>query len=238
MPLKVVVVPTYNERGNIEKLLPALLQVDPEIEVVVVDDQSPDGTGDAVAAVAAELGRIHLVRRESKQGLGPAYQSGFRKALDLGADYIVQMDADFSHPIDSLPEMFLQAEKNDLVLGSRYYEGITVVNWPIERLLLSYFGNYYVRKITRMPISDTTGGFKCWRRATLESINLAGIRANGYSFQIEMNYRAWCKGFKIVEVPIIFMDRTIGDSKMSKRIGLEALWIVWELKFRRLFGRL
>lgn len=238
MPQKIIVVPTYNERGNIEKLLPALLDVAPDVEVLVVDDQSPDGTGDAVEAIAARLGRIHLLRRGAKEGLGPAYRAGFQRALDLGAEYIVQMDADFSHPLDSLPDLFREAETNDLVLGSRYYEGITVVNWPIERLLLSYFGNYYVRKLTRMPISDTTGGFKCWRRRTLEAIDLDAVRSNGYSFQIEMNYRAWCKGFGIAEVPIIFMDRTVGASKMSKRIGLEALWIVWELKFRRMFGRL
>ncbi|MEO2166986.1 MAG: polyprenol monophosphomannose synthase [bacterium] len=238
MSEKVIVVPTYNERGNIEKLLPALLAIAPEIDVVVVDDQSPDGTGDAVEAIAAELGRIHLVRRGKKEGLGPAYRAGFKKALDLGAEYIVQMDADFSHPLDALPALFEGAQTSDLVLGSRYYAGITVVNWPIERLLLSYFGNYYVRKLTRMPISDTTGGFKCWRRRTLEALDLDRVRSNGYSFQIEMSYRAWCKGFSISEVPIIFMDRTVGTSKMSKRIGLEALWIVWELKFRKLFGRL
>lgn len=238
MAEKVVVVPTYNERGNIEKLLPALLELDPALEVVVVDDQSPDGTGDAAEAIGNDTGRVHVVRRERKEGLGPAYRAGFKKALDLGGQFIVQMDADFSHPIDSLPDLFREAETSDLAVGSRYYEGITVVNWPIERLLLSYFGNYYVRKLTRMPVSDCTAGFKCWRRSTLEAIDLDEIRSNGYSFQIEMSYRVWCKGFRISEVPIIFMDRTVGTSKMSKRIGLEALWIVWELKFRKLLGKL
>lgn len=238
MPEKVVVIPTYNERGNIDKLLPELLEFDPGLEVVVVDDQSPDGTADLAEEIGRASGRVHVVRRGKKEGIGPAYRSGFKKALEIGGELIVQMDADFSHPISSLPEMFGGTSDHDLVLGSRYMDGITVVRWPIERLLLSYFGNYYVRKLTSLPVRDTTGGFKCWRREALESIDLDQVRSNGYSFQIEMTYRAWCKGARILEVPIIFMDREVGISKMSKRIGLEALWIVWELKFRRAFGRL
>lgn len=238
MPEKVVVIPTYNERGNIDTLLPALLEFDPGLEVVVVDDQSPDGTADLAEEIGRESGRIHVVRRDKKEGIGPAYRSGFKKALEIGGELIVQMDADFSHPISSLPELFGGTVDHDLVLGSRYMDGITVVRWPIERLLLSYFGNYYVRKLTSLPVRDTTGGFKCWRREALEAIDLDQVRSNGYSFQIEMTYRAWCKGARILEVPIIFMDREVGTSKMSKRIGLEALWIVWELKFRRAFGRL
>lgn len=239
MPEKVVVIPTYNERGNIERLLPELLQVDPAVEVVIVDDQSPDGTADAVEELGRKLGRIHVVRRGPKQGIGPAYRAGFKRALELGAEYIVQMDADFSHPIASLPDLFANAEREyDVVLGSRYMDGITVVRWPIERLLISYFGNYYVRKLTGLPVRDTTGGFKCWRRKALLAIDLDQVRSNGYSFQIEMTYRAWCKHMRILEVPIIFMDREVGTSKMSKKIGLEALWIVWELKARRAFGRL
>ena len=235
---KVIVIPTYNERGNIEKLLPELLDFDPSLEVLVVDDGSPDGTADAVEAIARARGRAHVLRRTSKDGIGPAYRAGFKKALELGGQLIVQMDADFSHPIESLPELFEGTADHDVVLGSRYLDGITVVRWPMERLLLSYFGNYYVRKLTRLPVRDTTGGFKCWRRETLEAIDLDQVRSNGYSFQIEMTYRAWCKGARILEVPIIFMDREVGVSKMSKRIGLEALWIVWELKFRRALGRL
>ena len=235
---KVIVIPTYNERGNIEKLLPELLDFDPSLEVLVVDDGSPDGTADAVEAIARQRGRAHVLRRTSKDGIGPAYRAGFKKALELGGQLIVQMDADFSHPIESLPELFEGTADHDVVLGSRYLDGITVVRWPMERLLLSYFGNYYVRKLTRLPVRDTTGGFKCWRRETLEAIDLDQVRSNGYSFQIEMTYRAWCKGARILEVPIIFMDREVGVSKMSKRIGLEALWIVWELKFRRALGRL
>ncbi|MBM4268176.1 MAG: polyprenol monophosphomannose synthase [Deltaproteobacteria bacterium] len=238
MPEKIAVIPTYNERGNIEKLLPELLDFDPEIEVVVVDDRSPDGTADLAEEIGRARGRVHVVRRAQKEGIGPAYRSGFKKALELGGELIVQMDADFSHPIASLPDFFKNAQEYDLVLGSRYLDGITVVRWPIERLLLSYFGNYYVRKLTGLPVRDTTGGFKCWRRATLNAIDLDQVRSNGYSFQIEMTYRAWCKGARILEVPIIFMDREVGISKMSKRIGLEAMWIVWELKFRRLIGRL
>ena len=234
----VVVIPTFNERENIEKLLPELLASDGAIEAVIVDDSSPDGTAEAAEEVGRRSGRVQVVRREAKEGIGPAYRAGFRTALAAGADLIVQMDADFSHPISSLPELFTGAQSYDLVLGSRYLDGITVVRWPIERLLLSYFGNYYVRKLTGLPVRDTTGGFKCWRRETLEAIDLDQVRSNGYSFQIEMTYRAWVKGARILEVPIIFMDREIGVSKMSKRIGLEALWIVWELKFRRALGRL
>lgn len=236
---KLVVIPTYNERGNVERLLPELLASDPALEVLVVDDQSPDGTADAVEELGRKLGRIHVLRRGPKQGIGPAYLAGFKRALELGAEYIVQMDADFSHPIASLPDLFDNAKREyDVVLGSRYMDGITVVRWPIERLLLSYFGNAYVRVLTGLPVRDTTGGFKCWRRAALLAIDLDQVRSNGYSFQIEMTYRAWCKHLRILEVPIIFMDREVGTSKMSKKIGLEALWIVWELKMRRALGKL
>ena len=238
VPDKVIVIPTYNERGNIERLLPDLLAFDPALEVVIVDDESPDGTADLAEAIGRSTGRVHVVRHGAKQGIGPAYLAGFRRALDLGAERIVQMDADFSHPIASLPELFDGTRDHDLVLGSRYLDGITVVRWPMGRLLLSYFGNEYVRRITGLPVRDTTGGFKCWRREALAAIVLEQVRANGYSFQIEMTYRAWCKGFRIQEIPIIFMDREVGTSKMSKRIGLEALWMVWELKARHALGRL
>jgi dolichol-phosphate mannosyltransferase len=238
VPDKAIVVPTFNERGNIERLLPALLDFDTGIEVVVVDDDSPDGTAEVADAIARQRGRVHVVRHGQKQGIGPAYLAGFRRALELDVGLVVQMDADFSHPIASLPDLFRHAEDHDLVLGSRYLDGITVVRWPIERLLLSYFGNSYVRRVTGLPVRDTTGGFKCWRREALLGIPLDQVRSNGYSFQIEMTYRAWCKGFRIREIPIIFMDREVGISKMSKRIGLEALWMVWELKARHMLGRL
>jgi dolichol-phosphate mannosyltransferase len=239
VPEKVVVIPTYNERGNIERLLPELLQVDPAVEVVIVDDQSPDGTADAVEELGRKLGRIHVVRRGPKQGIGPAYRAGFKHALALGAEYIVQMDADFSHPIASLPDLFANAEREyDVVLGSRYMDGITVVRWPIERLLISYFGNYYVRKLTGLPVRDTTGGFKCWRRKALLAIDLDQVRSNGYSFQIEMTFRAAQRGMKVVEVPIVFVDRRAGQSKMSRKIFAEAIGVVWKLRFDAMRGKL
>ncbi len=182
--------------------------------------------------------RVHLLTRPERQGIGPAYKSGFTRALEMGAELIVQMDADFSHPPGVLPEFFARAAEWDVVLGSRYLNGITVVNWPMDRLLLSYFGNAYVRAITQLPVRDTTGGFKCWRRATLEAIGLERVRSNGYAFQIEMTYRAWRKGLRIHEMPIIFMDRTVGESKMHKRVSIEALWIVWWLRMRDLRGKL
>ena len=238
MPHKVVVIPTFNEHDNITRIVPAVLAQDSDLEVVVVDDSSPDRTGEAVEEMRRTLTRVHLVTRRDRQGIGPAYKTGFHRALELGAELIVQMDADFSHPPASLPELLRKAEDADLVLGSRYLNGITVVNWPIERLLLSYFGNAYIRAVTKLPIRDTTGGFKCWRRSALEAIDADHVRSNGYAFQIEMTYRAWRKGMRISEMPIIFMDRTVGDSKMSKRISAEALWIVWWLKLQDLRGKL
>jgi len=205
---------------------------------VVVDDESPDGTAAAVEALAAGDARIHLVRHRPRQGIGPAYKEGFRTALALEPEFVVQMDADFSHPPAMLAEFPRLAADADLVLGSRYLRGITVVNWPIERLLISYFGNWYVRKVTAMPVSDATGGFKCWRREALRAVGPDRVRSNGYAFQIETTYRAWRQGLRIREEPIIFMDRSVGESKMSRRIGLEALWIVWWLRLAHWRGRL
>ncbi len=238
MPKKIVVIPTYNERQNVGTLIPEVLSQDPEIEVLIVDDNSPDGTGALVTAMAATEPRIHLLSRAGREGLGPAYKAGFQWALANGADIVVQMDADFSHAPAMLPKFFAQIADVDLVLGSRYVKGITVVNWPIERLLLSYFGNAYVRQVLGLKVRDATGGFKCWRRSALEAVDIAGVRSNGYAFQIEMTYRAWRHGFRIRELPIIFMDRTEGESKMTKRISLEALWIVWWLRFAARSGRL
>jgi len=235
---KIVVIPTYNERENVTRLIPEILAQDDDLDVLVVDDSSPDGTAAAVEELAATNRRVHLLKRPGRQGIGPAYKAGFERALAMGAQLIVQMDADFSHPPGALPEMFQGAEEADIVLGSRYLHGITVVNWPIERLLLSYFGNMYVRALTRLPVRDTTGGFKCWRRSALEAVDVSKVKSNGYAFQIEMTYRLWRKGLRIREIPIIFMDRTVGDSKMSKRISLEALWIVWWLKLQGLRGAL
>jgi len=233
-----VVIPTFNERDNVRALVPEILRQDPETEVLVVDDSSPDGTGGAVTELARADGRVHLLSRSRREGLGPAYKEGFAWALAHGADLVVQMDADFSHAPAMLPRFFQEIADQDLVLGSRYSKGITVVNWPIERLLISYFGNWYARRVTGLPLRDVTGGFKCWRRAALEAVNLSCVRSNGYAFQIEMTYRAWRRKLRLKEIPIIFMDRTVGDSKMTKRISMEALWIVWWLRFADLFGRL
>lgn len=238
MPKKTVVIPTFNERENIGALIPEVLGQDPEIEALVVDDRSPDGTGDIVRGLAERDARVHLLERRTREGLGPAYRDGFRWALEHGADLIVQMDADFSHAPTMLPRFFEQTADHDLLLGSRYLGGITVVNWPIERLLISYFGNWYVRLVTGLPVRDATGGFKCWRREALERVNLSRVRSNGYAFQIEMTYRAWKQGLRIKEIPIIFMDRTAGDSKMNMRISLEALWIALWLRVSSGLGRL
>jgi len=236
---KIVVIPTYNERENLEDLVRAVLAVDHENEVLVVDDDSPDGTGELADELAARDPRVHVLHRAAKEGIGPAYRDGFQRALELGADLVVQMDADFSHPVDALPRFYETIRTCDVVLGSRYVDGITVVNWPMLRLMLSYFGNRYARWVLGgMPIQDATGGFKCWRREVLEAIDLPGVRSNGYAFQIEMSYRAWRMGFRIREMPIIFTDRRRGVSKMSKRIAVEALFIVWWLRLQGMLGRL
>jgi dolichol-phosphate mannosyltransferase len=233
VPRKIVIIPTYNERQNVPALVPEVLAQDPEIEILIVDDSSPDGTGAVVTEMRAREPRLHLLTRPGREGLGPAYKDGFRWALAHDADLVVQMDADFSHDPAMLPRFFADIASYDLVLGSRYVQGITVVNWPIERLLLSYFGNAYTRRVLGMGVRDATGGFKCWRRSALETIDLGDVRSNGYAFQIEMTYRAWTRGLRIHEIPIIFADRTRGESKMTKRISLEALWIVWWLRLRR-----
>lgn len=236
---KIAVIPTYDEKENVERIAAAVLQVDPELEVLVVDDASPDGTGELADRMAAANPRVHVLHRRGKEGLGPAYRSGFRRALELGADYVVQMDADFSHPPDALPRFFELMSEADLVLGSRYVDGITVVNWPLGRLLLSYFGNAYARFVLGgIPVRDATGGFKCWRRSALERLDLDDVRANGYVFQIETSYRAWLAGLRIREVPILFVDRREGVSKMNLSIALEALAMVWWLRLRALAGRI
>jgi len=238
MPKKFVVIPTYNERANITNIVPQILAADAEIEVLVVDDSSPDGTADAVTQLSHTTPRVHLLLRNVRQGIGPAYVAGFQRALELGADLVVQMDADFSHPISSLPAFFREIENCDVVLGSRYINGITVVNWPIERILISYFGNWYARHVTGLPISDTTGGFRCIRADLLERTGFERIRSTGYAFQIELNYRFVRLGARIKEVPFFFVDRTRGESKLSLRIAVEALWIAWWLRIADAIGRL
>lgn len=233
-----VIVPTYNESQNIPTLLRAVLDADPRLEVLVVDDNSPDKTGDIVAAIGVEEPRVHLLRRPGKMGLGTAYRDGFRWALARDYELIFEMDADFSHSPSHLTEFLKAAEAADFVLGSRYLNGkVTVVNWPISRLLLSYGANIYARIVTGMKLWDATGGFKCFHRRVLEAIDLGDVRSNGYAFQIEMSFRAMRKGFKPIEIPIVFTDRTEGESKMSGHIVREAIFMVWRLRWWALTGR-
>lgn len=234
-----VIVPTYNERENLPRLIPRILDQDRGIEVLVIDDASHDGTGEVAEEMAASEPRLHVMHRPAKLGLGTAYLAGFEWGLNEGYDLLFEMDADFSHDPDHLPQFLSAAQTADVVLGSRYLEGrVTVVNWPIGRLILSSFANAYARRITGVPISDVTGGFRCYHRRVLEAIRLDRVGSEGYAFQIEMTMRAWVRGFRIVEIPIVFADRDSGDSKMSKAIIVEAVWRVWYLRLLRLFGRL
>jgi dolichol-phosphate mannosyltransferase len=233
-----VIVPTYNERENILKLIDAVLAQSPAIDVLVVDDGSPDGTGALVDERAATDSRVHVIHRERKLGLGTAYLAGFRWALERDYEFIFEMDADFSHDPEHIPQFLASIENADLVLGSRYRDRkVTVVNWPIGRLMLSYFANVYARSVTGLNVFDATGGYKCFRRRVLEAIDLNDVRSNGYAFQIEMSFRAWRKSFRIVEIPIVFVDRTEGSSKMSKQIVREAVWMVWRLRWWAITGR-
>ncbi len=233
-----VIVPTYNERFNIARLIPAVLAQDSSIEILVVDDGSPDGTGAIVDAIVATNPKVHVIHRAEKLGLGTAYIAGFRWALERKYDLVFEMDADFSHNPERLPEFLEAIKEADVVLGSRYQDGhVNVVNWPMSRLFLSYGANIYARFVTGLPIFDTTGGFKCFRRNVLESIDLTAVKSNGYAFQIEMSFRAWKSGFRLFEIPIIFVDRTEGVSKMSKKIVREAIWMVWRLRWWSLTGR-
>jgi len=232
-----VIVPTYNERENIRRLIDTVLVQDARLDILVVDDGSPDGTGQLVDEIVALNGRVHVLHRERKMGLGTAYIAGFRWALERGYDYVLEMDADFSHDPIHLPQFLRAIEDADMVLGSRYQQGrVTVVNWPIARLILSYCANIYARGVTGLPVWDATGGFKCFRRSVLEAIDLGRVRSNGYAFQIEMSFRAWKRNFRITEIPIVFVDRTEGTSKMSGSIVREAIWMVWRLRWWSLRG--
>jgi dolichol-phosphate mannosyltransferase len=233
-----VIIPTYNERENITRIIPAVLAQDASIDVLIVDDGSPDGTGDIVDGIAAENPRVHALHRSGKLGLGTAYVAGFKWALERDYEFVFEMDADFSHAPERLPAFLKAIQTADLVLGSRYQNGqINVVNWPISRLFLSYSANIYARHVTGLQVFDATGGFKCFRRRVLESIDLSDVKSNGYAFQIEMTFRAWKKGFRIVEIPIVFVDRTEGASKMSKKIVREAVWMVWRLRWWGIRGK-
>ena len=238
MSKALVIIPTYNEIDNIKKMIDQVLELNPDLHILVVDDNSPDGTGEYVKQVSDENERVKLIRREGKLGLGTAYVEGFNYMLSNGYEVVIQMDADFSHDPVVILQMLDEIKDSDLVIGSRYIQGVNVINWPMQRLLLSYFANKYTKVVTGLPVKDATGGYKCIRRKVLESINLDGIHSNGYSFQIEMNFKAWKKGFRIKEIPIIFYERTEGTSKMSKKIVHEAVFMVWKLRFQSLFGRI
>ena len=237
MDSRLVIIPTYNEIENIEKIISRVMLLEPGFNVLIVDDGSPDGTGDRVKDLQAKLdGRLHLMERKGKQGLGTAYIAGFHWALEKGFEYIFEMDADFSHNPDDLVHLYNACRNGaDVAIGSRYVSGVNVVNWPMGRVLISYFASVYVRMITRMKIKDSTAGFKCYRRKVLETINLDKIRFKGYAFQIEMKFTAWKHGFNLIEVPIIFTDRKDGQSKMSGKIVYEAVWGVFTMKIASWF---
>ena len=228
---KIVVIPTYNEQDNIWNIIESIHENVEDIHILVVDDNSPDGTANIVKDIIATDERVHLIERAGKMGLGTAYCEGFRWALERNFEIIMEMDADFSHNPEVIPNFLKEIENYDLVIGSRYISGVNVVNWPLSRLILSYGANMYSRIITGMPIMDATGGFKCFRAEYLKQIDLSKIKSNGYGFQIEMNYRLWKKGARIKEIPIIFIDRRSGVSKMNKKIIYEAIFLVWKLKF-------
>lgn len=234
-----VIIPTYDEADNLPRIVPRVLEQDERIDVLVVDDASPDGTGEIADEMAAANPRIFVFHRPKKSGLGRAYLDGFRYGLEQGYDILFEMDADFSHPPEALPTLISKLDDADVVIGSRYVDGrVTVSNWPMSRLLISYFGSRYARVITGMPVRDGTGGFNGWKRSVLEGVKLERVQSNGYAFQIELKFRAWRAGFKLVESPILFTERDTGESKMSKKIVREAIWRVWWLRIQDIFGRL
>lgn len=233
-----VIIPTYNESDNILKTIELVFDTAPKVDVLVVDDNSPDKTGNLVKKLMKTEKRVNLLAREKKEGLGTAYVAGFKYALERDYERIIEMDADLSHDPAEIPNFIEASKKADVVVGSRYLNGANVVHWPIRRLILSYGANIYSRIITGVPLHDTTSGFKCFRREVLEAVDLDAVHSGGYSFQLEMNFRAYCKGFKLSEIPIIFTDRTLGRSKMNFSIMLEAAKVVWQLKYQHLTGKL
>ena len=233
-----VIIPTYNEIENVGNIVPRVVEQGPDIDVLVVDDSSPDGTGELADRLASDDPRIHVLHRENKEGLGRAYLAGFKWALERDYQYIFEMDADFSHDPKFIPGFLRAVEDADLVIGSRYKDGVNVINWPMSRLLLSKGANLYSHWITGLALTDSTGGFKCFRRRVLETIDLEAVHSNGYAFQIEVSFRAWKKGFRLVEIPIVFVDRVEGHSKLSKKIIREAVWMVWFLRLKAMLGRL
>lgn len=233
-----IIIPTYNEIDNLGNIVPRVLEQGANIEVLVVDDSSPDGTGELADRLASDDPRVHVLHRENKEGLGRAYLAGFKWALEHDYAYIFEMDADFSHDPKFIPEFLRAIEDADLVIGSRYKDGINVINWPMSRLLLSKGANLYSHFATGLALTDSTGGFKCFRRRVLETLNLDAVHSNGYAFQIELSFRAWKRDFKLVEIPIVFVDRVEGTSKLNKGIVREAIWMVWFLRLKAIFGRL
>lgn len=239
MDKALVIIPTYNESGNIQKMIKRLLSLEEEVDVLVVDDGSPDGTADIIKSMQKKKkDRIHLIERSGKLGLGTAYVAGFNFAIEKGYEYVCEMDADFSHSPEDIPRLIHEVRNGnaDIAIGSRYSNGISIINWPLSRLILSYGANIYARTITGLPVFDTTAGFKCIHCRVIENIALDRIRSNGYAFQIELHFRAWKAGFKLKEVSIIFREREEGVSKMSKKIVREAMWRVWAIKVRSIFG--
>lgn len=233
-----VIIPTYNERENIQKLIPMVMDKHASIDILVVDDNSPDGTAYEVEKWANKTSRVRLMKRPAKLGLGTAYVAGFRFALESLYDLIFEMDADFSHDPKEIPKFLEVMGRYDLVIGSRYVQGVNVVNWPMSRLLLSWSANLYTRVITGLPVKDSTSGYKCFKREVLETIDLDRVHSDGYAFQIEMNYKVWKKGYSIFEIPIVFEDRNVGVSKMNPGIVREAAWMVWKLRLLGLLGRI
>ncbi|MDX1578517.1 MAG: polyprenol monophosphomannose synthase [Gemmatimonadota bacterium] len=234
-----VVMPTYNEVETLGELVPRVLEQDGRIDVLIIDDASPDGTGQVADRMAAEKSRVEVIHREGKLGLGTAYLRGFRHGLERGYDYMLEMDSDLSHDPVYLPDLLAAVDAGaDLAIGSRYVRGVNVINWPMSRLLLSYYANKYARWVTGLPLTDATSGFKCFRRRALEVIDLDRVGSTGYAFQIEMDFRAWKAGMELVEVPIVFTDRDRGESKMSGAIVREAVWRVWALRRAALFGKI
>ncbi len=233
-----IIFPTFNEKENIEAIVAAVLKQDASVHVLIVDDNSPDGTGAIADRLAAVDPRVFALHRAGKLGLGTAYIHGFKWAIEHSFDYIFEMDADFSHNPDYIPDFLTAIQDHDLVLGSRYISGVNVINWPMSRLLLSYYANVYSRLVTGLPVRDATGGFKCFRREALEALDLNRIRSNGYTFQIEMSMRVWRRKMRIKEIPIVFVDRQRGTSKMSKKIVREAIWMVWWLRLAAMMGKL
>lgn len=233
-----VVIPTYNEKDNVVTLASSVLAQHADIQILFVDDNSPDGTGKIIDGLAAADSRVHVLHRSGKLGLGSAYREGFKAALAMGADYLLEMDADFSHDPGTLALFLSAIEESDLVIGSRYLNGVSVVNWPIRRLILSYFASVYTRWVTGLQLRDCTSGFKCFRRSAIESIDLDSVKSDGYSFQIEMNYRCMENGLRITEIPIVFIDRHAGSSKMSRRIVREAVFMVWKLRLQSIVSRI